>query len=52
MIVAGPALVSHMVKTNSGKKLYDRVQKEFPIELWDIVLFGISEIEEELRGDK
>lgn len=49
MIVAGPALIA-TIKTDAGKKLYDIVEKEFPIELWSIVLSGIFKIEEELEG--
>jgi|LakMenEpi03Aug12_release.lakeMendotaPanAssembly.Ray.scaffolds.fasta_scaffold3834265_1 hypothetical protein len=52
MIVAGPVLVEYMVKTNAGKKLYDTVEKEFPVELWHIVLNGIWEIEQELKVNK
>jgi hypothetical protein len=48
MIVAGPALIA-TIKTDAGKKLYDRVEKEFPVELWSIVLTGIFAIEEELE---
>jgi hypothetical protein len=49
MIVAGPALIEAMVKTDAGKEFYDRVEKEFPVELWSIVLNGIWAIEKELE---
>ena len=49
MIVAGPTLIELTVKTDAGKKLYDKVEKEFPVELWSIVLNGIWEIEKELE---
>lgn len=48
MLVAGPALIA-AIKTNAGKKLYDKVEKEFPVELWSIVISGIFSIEEELK---
>jgi len=50
MIVAGPKLIELTVRTDAGKKLYDKVEKEFPIELWQTVLSGIWEREEELEG--
>ena len=48
MIVAGPALIA-TIKTDAGKELYDRVEKEFPVELWSVVLAGIFKMEEELE---
>ena len=48
MIVPGPLLIEE-IKTDAGKKFYDRVQKDFPVELWGITLVSILDIEDEFK---
>jgi len=48
MIVPGPLLIEE-IKTNAGKKFYDRVRRDFPIELWGITLVSILDIEDEFK---
>ena len=48
MIVPGPLLIEE-IKTDAGKKFYDRVQRDFPIDLWGVILVSILDIEDELK---
>jgi hypothetical protein len=51
MIVPGSKMVE-MIRTDAGKTLYERAQKQWPSSSWGALLVGILDIEDETIGEE